>query len=186
MHNLKRRAIGSFMAVMMGTTTILGSTPTLASASYTYGDFVCGTQANATVEKEQEASQVNAENNYGLVSATKCNILHAWNWKFTDIKKNIEDIAKAGYSCVQVSPCQACEGFTDNDNWWKSYQPYDYKFGSVYGSEAEFKEMCATAKQYGVKIIVDVVPNHIASEGEGKGYSLKAGVDDFWKNNIDK
>lgn len=86
----------------------------------------------------QAASLGSANNPYGLVSATEGNILHAWNWKFTDIEENIESIAKAGYSCVQVSPCQICEEFSMNDDWWKSYEPYDYRFGSVYGTEEEF------------------------------------------------
>ena len=163
MHNMRRRVMGSLMAVLMSTSTILGSCPAPIFAVPT------------TTEKEvvADSTDVNA-NEYGLVSATKGNILHAWDWKFTDVKKNMEAIAETGYSCVQVSPCQACESFTENNDWWKSYQPYDYKFGSVYGSEEEFKAMCDTAEQYGVKIIVDVVPNHIASEDQTKGYALKA------------
>lgn len=91
-------------------------------------------------------------------------------------------IAKSGYSVVQTSPLQSCESFSNNNDWWKSYQPYDYAFGSVYGSEAEFKELCAEADKYGISIIVDIVANHVASEDKVHGYALKAGVADFWKS----
>ena len=167
------------MAVMMGTTTILGSTPVSASGSNTYGGFVCGTGAVAEAE---QATQTDAANNYGLVSATEGNILHAWDWKFTDVTKNMKDIAESGYSLVQVSPCQVCESASTNNDWWKLYQPYDYKFGNSLGSADEFKEMCATAKEYGISIVVDVVANHMAGTGQGSCGDRKAEVDSWWTN----
>ena len=118
-HHLRRRVMGSLMAVLMSTSTILGSCPAPIFAVPTTGEEVVVDSAN-----------VNA-NNYGLVSVTEGNILHAWDWKFTDVTKSIEDIANAGYSVVQVSPCQVCEDTTVNNDWWKLYQPYDYKFGKA-------------------------------------------------------
>ena len=167
------------MAVMMGTTTILGSTPVSASGSNTYDGFVCGTGAVAEAE---QATQTDAANNYGLVSATEGNILHAWDWKFTDVTKNMKDIAESGYSLVQVSPCQVCESASTNNDWWKLYQPYDYKFGNSLGSADEFKEMCATAKDYGISIVVDVVANHMAGTGQGACGDRKGEVDSWWTN----
>ena len=167
------------MAVMMGTTTILGSTPVSASGSNTYDGFVCGT---GVVAEAEQATQTDAANNYGLVSATEGNILHAWDWKFTDVTKNMKDIAESGYSLVQVSPCQVCESASTNNDWWKLYQPYDYKFGNSLGSADEFKEMCATAKDYGISIVVDVVANHMAGTGQGACGDRKGEVDSWWTN----
>ncbi len=163
------------MAVLMSSSTILGTCPAPIFAT-------ASNDVATEVEVTSEATSVDA-NAYGLASVNDGNILHAWDWKFTEVTNNIEDIAKAGYSVVQVSPCQACEGFTSNNDWWKSYQPYDYAFGSAYGTEEEFKTMCATAKEYGVSIIVDVIANHIASQGKSGGYALKDGVPSFWKDN---
>lgn len=174
MHNMKRRVMGSMMAVLMGASTILGTCPTPLFAA---------DAASVAEEITVGAADVDASKSYGLVSVTEGNILHAWNWKFTDVTKSIEDIAEAGYSVVQVSPCQDCQEFKDNIDWWMSYQPYDYKFGSAYGTEEEFKTMCATAKEYGVSIIVDVIANHIASENKSNNYALKKDVADFWKGN---
>ena len=106
-HNIKRRIMGSLMAVLMGTSTILGTCPAPL--------FAANVSTKAEVEVTSDASEVNA-NQYGLVSAKQGNILHAWDWKFTDVTKSIEDIAKAGYSLVQVSPCQVCENTTTNND----------------------------------------------------------------------
>ena len=170
-HNIKRRIMGSLMAVLMGTSTILGTCPAPL--------FAANVSTKAEVEVTSDASEVNA-NQYGLVSAKQGNILHAWDWKFTDVTKSIEDIAKAGYSLVQVSPCQVCENTTTNNDWWKLYQPYDYKFGNSLGTADEFKEMCSTAEKYGVSIIVDVVANHMAGTGTGSCGERKSQVDSWW------
>ena len=159
--------MGSLMAVLMSTSTILGSCP---APVFAVAD---------TTEVKMDASTVNA-NDYGLVSATEGNILHAWDWKFSDVTKSMEDIAKAGYSLVQVSPCQVCEDLSDNNSWWKLYQPYDYKFGNSLGSADEFKAMCKKADEYGISIIVDVVANHMAGTGGATCGERKPEVDSWW------
>lgn len=173
MHNMKRRVMGSMMAVLMGASTILGTCPTPLFAA---------DAASVAEEITVGAADVDASKSYGLVSVTEGNILHAWDWKFTDVTKSIKDIAEAGYSLVQVSPCQVCESASTNNDWWKLYQPYDYKFGNSLGSEAEFKAMCATAEEYGISIIVDVVANHMAGTGTGTCGERKSEVDPWWTN----
>ena len=129
--------------------------------------------------------------------AKKCEdgvILHAWNWYFNDIKNNMREIAKSGYSSIQVSPIQPNKDgkFTCLYDWWKLYQPIDFSIGNTLGSEQEFKEMCDEAKKYGIKIIVDVVSNHLAGNS-GNGNNAKwnrnnsipsylKDNDDFWHN----
>lgn len=168
---MKRRVMGSLMAVLMGASTVASTCPAPIFAADT------NVQENTV-----DADIVASGENYGLTSVTQGNILHAWNWSLKTIKEQLPTIAKSGYSVVQTSPLQSCESFSNNNDWWKSYQPYDYAFGSVYGSEAEFKELCAEADKYGISIIVDIVANHVASEDKVHGYALKAGVADFWKS----
>ena len=93
------------------------------------------------------------------------NILHAFNWKLTEVTQYAAEIAAAGYTAVQVSPIQ-CTKDTTNDgayanDWWCFYQPTDLKIGNELGNEADLKEMCSTLHSYGVKVIVDVVANHV-------------------------
>ncbi|MDD5794257.1 MAG: alpha-amylase family glycosyl hydrolase [Clostridiales bacterium] len=104
-------------------------------------------------------------------------ILHAWNWSFNNIRKNMKEIAEAGYNTIQTSPAQACrlgetwkkadlEQTNDKPTWYYLYQPTYFTLGNDYlGTAEEFKAMCETAHKYGVKIIVDVVANHLANCG---------------------
>ncbi|MBR1481954.1 MAG: starch-binding protein [Ruminococcus sp.] len=95
-------------------------------------------------------------------------ILHCWCWDFNTIRENIPEIAAAGFSAIQTSPiCEVNNGgdgsltISGGDNWWWHYQPTDYKIGNYqFGTKDEFKAMCDTAHQYGVKVIVDSVLNH--------------------------
>lgn len=97
-------------------------------------------------------------------------ILHAWTWSFNTIKDNMKDIADAGYTFVQTSPANECIKGEDGGmelfgkgKWYYHYQPTDWTIGNYQlGTRDQFKAMCDEAKKYGVKIIVDVLPNHTA------------------------
>ncbi len=93
------------------------------------------------------------------------NILHAFNWKLKEVTQYAQEIAEAGYTAVQVSPIQ-CTKDTTNDgafanDWWCFYQPTDLAIGNELGNEADLIEMCSTLETYGIKVIVDVVANHV-------------------------
>ena len=90
----------------------------------------------------------------------------------------MKDIAQAGYTSIQTSPINECkvgdnggmqlqdkDGSANKGKWYFHYQPTDYVIGNYQlGTEAEFKEMCAEADKYGIKIIVDAVVNHMTSD----------------------
>ncbi|NLK94831.1 MAG: starch-binding protein [Clostridiales bacterium] len=109
--------------------------------------------------------------------ADKCEngvIFHAWNWYYKDVINNLREIAEAGFTTIQVSPVQPNKGgnFSRTYDWWQFYQPIDFTVGNVLGTANDFKEMCKKAKEYGIKIIVDVVTNHLANNS-GKGNHAK-------------
>lgn len=95
-------------------------------------------------------------------------ILHAWTWSFDNIRKNMKNIADAGYTMVQTSPANECSvgenggmELFGNGKWYYHYQPTDWTIGNYQlGDRTAFKAMCDEAKKYGVKVIVDVLPNH--------------------------
>lgn len=103
-------------------------------------------------------------------------ILHAWSWSFDTIAANMKRIADAGYDFVQTSPAQACyvgegggmalysePGDSVTGKWYYYYQPTDWTIGNyMLGDRNSFKAMCDSAYAYGVKVIVDVLPNHTA------------------------
>lgn len=100
--------------------------------------------------------------------------LHCWNWSFKNIEDKMEIIASLGYTSIQTSPIQQAkqptDGFPTND-WWVYYQPADFKIDdtgtSALGTKADFESMCAAAHKYGIKVIVDVVANHMANTETG-------------------
>lgn len=115
-------------------------------------------------------------------------ILHAWCWSFNSIRENIKDIADAGYTIVQTSPAQHCITETADDigggnqlfghgYWYYHYQPTDWKIGNQHvGTEEELAALCQEARKYGVKIIVDVLPNHTSIDQAKVEADLDAAV----------
>lgn len=103
---------------------------------------------------------------YGLTGNSKTgNILQAFNWSMDDLVKYAPEIAAAGYSTVQISPIQKTK-VTANDgsystDWWSFYQPLDFTIGNALGTEAELKEAVNALHANGVKVIADVVTNHV-------------------------
>ncbi|MGM9872978.1 MAG: alpha-amylase family glycosyl hydrolase [Muribaculaceae bacterium] len=103
-------------------------------------------------------------------------ILHAWTWSLNTIAENMKNIADAGYTYVQTSPVQTCfvgdnggpalfsePGDSVMGKWYFYYQPTDWKIGNyMLGTRDDFKNMCDSAYAYGIKVLVDVLPNHTA------------------------
>ena len=112
----------------------------------------------------------------GAVAGQQTNIqdgvtLHCWNWSYKNIEANMALIASQGYTAIQTSPIQQSKEGTKNysmDAWWLYYQPMGFHIdntgNSALGTKAEFISMCNTAHQYGVKVIVDVVANHLGNQ----------------------
>ena len=99
-------------------------------------------------------------------------ILHAFNWSYKTIKENLPAIAAAGYSTIQTSPVQQPKDYSTSRDvagqWWKLYQPVSLSVAknSWLGTKDDLKDLCAEAEKYGVKIICDIVSNHMGSESE--------------------
>ena len=97
-------------------------------------------------------------------------VLHAFNWSYNAIKEALPSIAAAGYSTVQTSPVQQPKDYTPSTDvagqWWKLYQPVSMAIAqkSWLGTKAELTSLCAEADKYGIKIIVDIVSNHMGSK----------------------
>ncbi|MBQ5347998.1 MAG: hypothetical protein IIU39_08105, partial [Ruminococcus sp.] len=132
---------------------------------------VGGTAANADSSPEYAQSTING-------SA----ILHCFNWSYNNIKNNLKAIHDAGYTAVQTSPVQQPKdydsSYTDESGqWWKLYQPLGLRIApdnngsatSWLGTKSELTSLCAEAETYGIKVIVDIVSNHVANDGEEKG-----------------
>ena len=124
------------------------------------------------------SESVNASNgNYGLVDNIQDGvILHCFDWKYNDIKAELPNIAAAGFSSVQTSPAQVgC----NSGIWYWLYQPLGFYAGTNdLGTVDELKALCSEADKYGIKVVVDVVANHLAGNHSNIQGDLKNGQ--YW------
>ena len=119
-------------------------------------------------------SEVNAAANYGLKSNIQDGtILHAFNWTLNDIKNELPNIAAAGFTTVQTSPLQPHAYGDNGDEWYWLYQPTEFVIGNNIGSRQDLINLCNEADKYGIKIMVDVVANHLAGGKRGVPEYLK-------------
>ena len=111
-------------------------------------------------------------------------ILHVWSWNFPTITENMKQIADAGFTMIQTSPVNACfspEGGNikildeKEGNWYHYYQPTDWTVGNnIVGTEEQMQAMLDEAKKYGIRVLVDVLPNHTA-------FNIDLVTDEFYK-----
>ncbi|VDO09048.1 unnamed protein product [Haemonchus placei] len=102
----------------------------------------------------------------------KQTMVHLFEWKWPDIAAECENFLQHyGYGAVQISPPNDHILLSqDNDMpWWVRYQPVSYKLASRSGNEAQFKDMVERCNKVGVRIIVDVVMNHMVGVGQKSG-----------------
>ena len=91
---------------------------------------ICMVVSVLTVAVVPAAAETTYET-YAQENVRGSNILHCFNWSYNQIKANLADIAKAGYTAVQTSPVQSPKDYnsswTDTPNqWWKLYQPLGF------------------------------------------------------------
>lgn len=124
-------------------------------------------------------------------------ILHCFCWDFDTISNSLEEIAAAGFSTIQTSPINEClvgenggMQLYGDGKWYYHFQPTDYKIGNYQlGTRDEFKAMCEKADKLGIKVIVDVVPNHTTPATDAINKNLLdavGGLDNLYHKNNDK
>lgn len=169
------------------------------------GSFLLSAMLMVTSISIAEPQKVQAnvdKNQYELVDNVQdAAILHCWNWSYKTVEENMELIAQCGYSAIQTSPATqpkdynykgvvgtavGTPGVGGSGNWWKVYQPVTFSVcdnGQTWlGTKEELKSMCRTAEKYGIKVIVDVVANHM---GNIKGWQnsledVSPQVGEYW------
>lgn len=108
-------------------------------------------------------------------------ILHLLNWPLKDITYSLDKIASQHFDAIQINPIQPLkeDGYKE---WWMSYQPCGFRIGNVYGSKDDLIELCDKSSIYNLKIIADVVCNHMA-ENPNNHLMPHDKVDSVLKNN---
>ena len=145
--------------------------------------------------KSSDDKSVNSSGESNLTAEIKDGtILHCFCWDFETISNSLEEIAAAGFSAIQTSPINEClEGenggrqLYGDGKWYYHFQPTDYTIGNYQlGTRDEFKAMCDKAEKLGIKVIVDVVPNHTTPTTDAINKNLLGavgGIDNLYHNN---
>ena len=139
-------------------------------------------KANVDAGVSGVEAEVNA-NSYGLCDNIQDGvILHCFDWKYNDIKAELANIAAAGFTSVQTSPAQPGCG---TDIWWGLYQPLGFYIGTnQLGTKSDLQALCTEADKYGIKVIVDVVANHLAGDHSNIQSDLKDSQ--YWHPSLGK
>ncbi|MGN0551396.1 MAG: starch-binding protein [Acutalibacteraceae bacterium] len=150
---------------------------------------------SVTATAASESTQSAAAGNQGPQSSIQGSaVLHCFNWSYNSIKSNLAAIKAAGYTAVQTSPVQKPKDYNSGwkdqkGQWWKLYQPLNIAIadgGTWLGTKAELKAMCDEAEKLGIKVIVDIVANHMANVDDSLGNSMSninSSVDSALKSN---
>lgn len=128
---------------------------------------------SAAISAALFGATASAENPYNLPADIQSgNILHCYNWHINDIIAELPDIARAGFGAIQLSPMQ---GNCQKDvAWYYAYMPYDFKLKQTgVGNLVNLRALVKAADACGVKVILDVVANHVADGA--------ANHDPFWE-----
>lgn len=95
----------------------------------------------------------------------RAGMVQMFDWPWNDIARECTNqLGPKGYWAVQISPPNE-HARVSGDPWWERYQPVSYRLESRSGNRAQFAAMVNTCNQAGVKIIADVVVNHMAGTG---------------------
>lgn len=172
MRNRKKHGLLKGFAVAMGALLAV------AGPVGALGDVFAGNNSNSNSTKTTKSTA-----DYELVDNMQdASILHCWNWSYKTIEQNLQLIAECGYSAVQTSPATqpkdymydgevgmevGIPGIGGSGNWWKVYQPVTYSVcdngQTWFGTKEELESLCAKAEEYGIKVIVDIVANHMGN-----------------------
>jgi len=111
---------------------------------------------------------------YGLVDSIQYgNILHCWNWSANNVRRNLVKIAEQGFTAIQMSPLQLMKESiyeswsTVSASWWTMYQPIGFMVddkGWGLATKDQLQALCNEAHALNIKVIVDVVFNHLAND----------------------
>ncbi len=120
----------------------------------------CNASSTETNKQVFLASSGNLNRN----AVAKADVIYqAFDMRFRDVKAQLPELQKLGYTYIQVSPPQKSNPASE---WWARYQPIDHTvLESPLGTEKDLKELIDAAHSHKLKIIVDVVLNHMANYG---------------------
>jgi alpha-amylase len=100
-------------------------------------------------------------------------ILHAFDWRYSELAENAEKIAGIGFGAVLTPPPLYSRSDDDGKEWWQRYQPKDYRvLRSYLGNKADLVMAINRLHENGVRVYADIVFNHMANENRPDRYNF--------------
>ena len=128
-------------------------------------------------ESYEDSSEIEPEQEIAIKDGP---ILHAWDWSVQMVKNSLDDIEKAGYKNVQLSPLHPSKDKSASAYWWNLYQPQGFKVAgngeNPLGNKDSLKDLTKEAEKHGINIIMDVVTNHLGGPND---HELDSNVRNF-------
>ena len=128
-----------------------------------------------------------AECGYTAVQTSPAQQPKDYNYSYVD-EDTGENITQTGDT--EIGGAVGWPKMAGSGNWWKVYQSVTFDVcdngNSWMGTKAELESLCAAADQYGIKVIVDVVANHM---GNIKGWQnslvdISPQVGEYWNKDM--
>ncbi len=89
-------------------------------------------------------------------------IYQAFDERFDAVRGKLDRLAEAGFTAVQVSPVSKS---IPDAVWYGRYQPIDLRvIEGPLGDESDLRDLIASAHGKGLKVLIDVVLNHMADQ----------------------
>lgn len=89
-------------------------------------------------------------------------IYQAFDESFETVRAKVPKLKELGYTYVQVSPPAKSLNRSD---WWARYQPLDLRLiEGPLGNEAQLAHLISEAHDYGLKVLIDAVLNHMGDD----------------------
>ena len=94
-------------------------------------------------------------------------IIQMLQWNLNSITEHLSIISQQGFNMIQTSPLQGIKE-EDNYKYWALYQPLGMRIidSKQIGTKSDLINLCKEADKYNIKICVDVVLRHVASDNE--------------------
>lgn len=167
-----KRFLALVLAFLLAAASLAGCGSKKDNASVSVTDAQASLGESVTDGETETETKEETPSYQAADSEINGTILQCFCWSFNTISESMEDIANAGYAAIQTSPINECivggnggMELMGQGKWYYHYQPTDWTIGNYQlGTKEEFIAMCEKAHSYGIKVIVDVVPNHTTGD----------------------
>lgn len=147
-----------------------------------------GTNQNSSGDSIEDIVDSGSDIDLDNLSVQNSPILHAWGWKVDEVKSRLQSISDAGFKAVQLSPLHPSKSTDANHAWWNLYQPLGFKVATgnenPLGDKTKLTSLTKEAAKYDIKIVMDVVTNHLAGSASGFDNAVKNYEPTIYNNDL--